>query len=281
LVVTLRGRRLGRWKHFELGDGGDLIDLIRWAHGCEFVDACIVAAELLNATPEVYGIVPPRKDPRLDDNEDARRRLLEAHKWFSSAAPIFGSLAEIYLKNRGIEQLPTTDDLRFHPKCWVANGYYPVLIALTRDLITGEPRGIYRTAITPDGKRHDRKALGPVGGAAIKLWPDEAVNAAGALVIGEGLETTLAAATRIVHRGCPLRPAWAAGSAENIRSFPVLPIVQTLLILVDNEESGGGRRAAGECARRWIEAGRKVIRLVPRGLGEDFNDVILQGNAAP
>jgi hypothetical protein len=51
----------------------------------------------------------------------------------------------------------------------------------------------------------DHKALGPVGGAAIKLSDDADVTMG--LIIGEGLETTLAATV------FGLAPAWALGSA--------------------------------------------------------------------
>ena len=42
----------------------------------------------------------------------------------------------------------------------------------------------------------------------MKLWP-----AGAQLIVGEGIETVLAAATRISHRGAPLRPAWSAVSS--------------------------------------------------------------------
>jgi len=68
-------------------------------------------------------------------------------------------------------------------------------------------------------------------------------------------------------------------------SFPVLGGVQTLTLLVDHDRNGTGQEAAAECARRWIEAGRveaerdeagrEVIRLTPRELGADFNDIIM------
>jgi hypothetical protein len=64
---------------------------------------------------------------------------------------------------------------------------------------------------------------------------------------------------RIVsHRG----PAWAAGSAGSMRRFPVLAGIETLTILVDNDQSGAGQDAARECSARWTAAGRDVIRLV-------------------
>ena len=111
-----------------------------------------------------------------------------------------------------------------------------------------------------------------MGGCVIRLWPDEEVTQG--LVLGEGVETVLAAATTIVHRGTLLGPAWAAGSAGNLESFPVLRGIESLTILTDNDVSGRGQQAAHRCGRRWREAGRYVALLVPRRAGTDFNDII-------
>ena len=93
-----------------------------------------------------------------------------------------------------------------------------------------------------------------------------------ALVIGEGIETVLAAATRITHHGAPLRPAWAIGSANGIAQFPVADNVERLTILVDNDQTG--RADARTCARIWAAAGHTAVLLTPRKLGADFNDVV-------
>jgi hypothetical protein len=58
------------------------------------------------------------------------------------------------------------------------------------------------------------------GGCVIRLWPDEEVTQG--LVLGEGVETTPAAATQI-ECGTLLRPAWAAGSSGNMAAFPGSP----------------------------------------------------------
>jgi hypothetical protein len=73
-----------------------------------------------------------------------------------------------------------------------------------------------------------------------------------------------------------LRPAWATGCAGNMRRFPVIDGVEQLVILVDNDASETGQRAAEECARRWSDGGREAIRLLPRKLGTDFNDLMRQ-----
>jgi hypothetical protein len=112
----------------------------------------------------------------------------------------------------------------------------------------------------------------------IRLWPDNEVTTG--LVIGEGVETTLAAATCIAHRGTLLQPAWACGGSGNLTAFPVLAGIEALTIIVDNDESGGGQDAAAKCARRWIDAGREVTRLTPKILGGDFNDIVRGKGAA-
>ena len=97
----------------------------------------------------------------------------------------------------------STTRLRFHPNCVFGPGTrHPCLLALMRDPISDAPTGIQRIALTPDAQKIDRMMLGPAG--VVQLWP-----AGKQLVIGEGLETTLAAATRLDYRGGPLRPAWA------------------------------------------------------------------------
>ena len=96
------------------------------------------------------------------------------------------------------------DALRFHQRCVFGPGVrHPCLIALMRDACGDAPTGIQRIALTPDAQKIDRRMLGTAG--VVKLWP-----AGKQLVVGEGLETALAAATRLPYRDEPLRPAWAA-----------------------------------------------------------------------
>src|SRR5262249_18758698 len=166
-----------------------------------------------------------------------------------------------------LEDVPNYGGLRFHPRCPWGQGTTPCVIGRFTDAISGEPRGIWRRPI--DGSKP--KALGPMGGCVVRLWPDEAVMTG--IVVGEGVETVLAAATRCVSHGTLLRPAWAMGSAGNLESFPILPGIQRLTIPADNDESERGQQAARRCAARWSEAGREVTMFTPRNRG-DFNDVV-------
>ena len=213
------------------------------------------------------GPVIPRSQTR-DAEEDARRTA-SALKWWDAAKPIAGTLAARYLADiRGIDldALPANidDALRFHPHCPFGPGVtHPCLLALMRDPISDAPTGIQRIALTTDAQKIDRMMLGPSG--VVKLWP-----AGKQLVIGEGLETTLAAATRLPYRGEPLRPAWAALSDGGMRRFPVIDGVERLILLADHDHNGAGQAAAEECKRRWQQAGRSGVAADARPPGGRF-----------
>jgi len=156
--------------------------------------------------------------------------------------------------------------LRFHPRCPFNGSFHPCLIALMRDVLTDEPTGIHRIALTPDARKIERRMLGRSG--AVKLW-----RAGSQLVIGEGIETVLAAATCIRYEGAPLRPAWALGSSGPFAQFPVLAGVERLILLIDHDDAGIA--AANVCTPRWTRARRTVVRLMPDEAGADFNDLVM------
>jgi putative DNA primase/helicase len=183
------------------------------------------------------------------------------------------TLAGKYLTTRSLA-LPNNHHnvLRFHPSCpFGLNTRHPCMIALYRDIRTNEPKAIHRTALTLDGKKIDRKALGPKAGCAIKITVD--ADVAEGLAIAEGIETSLAGIT------LNFSPIWALGDANEVAKFPLLPGIECLTILVDNDASGTGQASALECSRRWTSDGREVFRVLPAAVGHDLADVI-RGRAA-
>lgn len=187
---------------------------------------------------------------------------------WSEAVGARGTLVEKYLASRQIG-LPERHQevLRFHPSCPFGKGSrHPCMIGLFRDIRTNEARAIHRTALTPDGKKIDRKFLGPTGGCAIKLTADEDVTEG--LTIGEGIETVLAG------MALNFRPAWALGAASPIAKFPLLSSVECLTILVDRDANGTGQASALECSLRWTKAGREVFRVIPATVGSDMADIL-------
>jgi hypothetical protein len=200
---------------------------------------------------------------------DEAQRLMRVGAIWAETEPLAGTDGEGYLVGRGIvlDDVPDHGGLRWHLACPWETGTAPCVVARYTDAITAEPRGIWRRPI--DGQKP--RSLGPTAGCVIRLWPDDMVELG--LVIGEGVETTLAAATRITHKGTYLRPAWAGGSSSNMAAFPLLAGVVSLTLLVDHDENGAGERAAEQCAIRWADAGKEVTRLMPGDLG-DFNDLV-------
>jgi CHC2 zinc finger/Toprim domain len=213
----------------------------------------------------------PRVAPRQDDEDDSRDYALQL---WGQGGPITGTTAARYLSDvRGIDltALPANIDdvLRFHPRCPFAGAYHPCLVALMRNVTTDAPTGIHRIALTPavlTGSQVDRRMLGHAG--VVKLWP-----ATAQLVVGEGIETVLAAANRIPYRDAPLQPAWSTISAGPLGNLPVLPGVERLIALVDHDP--GGKSAALTCTARWTRAGRTVVRLMHPRPGADFNDFVM------
>jgi DNA polymerase len=204
--------------------------------------------------------------------ENQADKLARALALWEEAMPIAGTLAERYLcEARKIELAALPADLnqalRFHPRCPFGPGArHPCLLALMRNPTTDAPTGIQRIGLTSAAKKIDRRMLGRSG--TVKLWP-----AGAQLVLGEGIETVLAAATRISYRGAPLQPAWSAVSSGLLETFPVLPGVERLIIVVDHDFAG--KAAAASCAERWSRAGRSVVRLTPKRAGADFNDLVM------
>ena len=215
----------------------------------------------------------PDKGLLPEANESETARIERAVKLWRQGTEPRGTLVEIYLASRGLVLGPdvAAHVIRFHASCpWRHLGgelaHIPAMLAVMRDINTNEVVAIQRTALSQIGRKIGRKALGRKTGAAIKLSADEDVTLG--LTIGEGLETVLSA----MRLG--FTPAWALGDANNVRNFPVVSGIGCLTIIVDNDESGTGQRAALERSNRWTSAGREVFRVIPDLCGKDINDVV-------
>ena len=218
---------------------------------------------------------PTSKPAEPTDDEDNARNLERAHELWDKAIPLAGTLAEKYLaetRKIDVNALPTgiNEVLRFLPRVWLDGKYPPCMIALLRDVETGQRAGIHRTWLTPDAQKIDRRMLGRwPRPRAIKLYP-----ANDKLFVAEGIETALAAATQL-----QMRPAWALGSRVYLEQLPVISGIAELGILVDRDPHG--EAAAAACAQTWVAAGRcvRVLRTKDASLN-DFNDLIMKASAA-
>jgi putative DNA primase/helicase len=224
----------------------------------------------IGGRPSEYRETAKRQAKRQEassDNSTKARRL-----WGEAVEPR-GTLAERYLNEQRRLDLP--DDVagrvvRFHGACpWRIDENTverrPAMLTAFRALDGDGLVAVHRTALTDRGEKIDRRMLGPVAGAAIKIDADE--NVEQGLTVGEGFETCLAA------RGLGFRPVWALGSAGAIGEFPVLSGIDALTILGESDKKGTNEANALACARRWQTAGHEAEIVFPT-IDGDMNDLV-------
>ncbi|MCB4767720.1 toprim domain-containing protein [Ancylobacter sp. Lp-2] len=228
----------GKWTDAATGEHGDLLDVIRGSRGLtDFADVANEARTFLNLRhPEPEpSTLRRRVVPAPAGHVEAARRL------FAMSQPLAGTLAETYLRRRGITLLHGTGNLRFHPRCYYKPGdgpseTWPAMIAAVTDL-TGRITGIHRTWLAPDGSDKapvdaPRKAMGDLLGSTVRIGVPDSVMAA-----GEGIETMLS--LRQVLPNMAMAPALSAAHLAAIL-FP--PALRRLYIVRDNDPAGDAAR---------------------------------------
>lgn len=254
----------GKWTDAATGEHGDLLDIIRKSTGLvDFRDVGREARRFLNLA-ENKAVPSPdiKSNPIPIGSPEASRRL------FNMAQPIFGTLAETYLRQRAVTVLHGTRALRFHPHCYYrpedggSRQTLPAMIAAVTDL-HGRQTGAHRTWLSNDGGDKapiatPRRAMGDLLGHAVRFGTADAVMAA-----GEGVETVLS--LRCV---LPDMPMAAALSAAHLAAILFPPSLRRLYIIRDNDRAGAN--VCHHLADRAHRAGIEPIVLSP-GLA-DFND---------
>ncbi|WP_334150410.1 DUF7146 domain-containing protein [Hyphomicrobium sp.] len=254
----------GKWTDAASAEHGDLLDVIRESCGLtDFKDVADEARAFLSlprSQPEPDRQRRPTAPPT--GSSEAARRL------FAMSQPMTRTLAETYLRKRGITALHETGALRFHPRCFYRpdehspTETWPAMIASVTDL-AGRITGAHRTWLSPDGDGKapidtPRRAMGDLLGHAVRFGVTQDVMAA-----GEGIETMLS--LRCV---LPTMPMVAALSAAHLSAILFPDILRRLYIARDDDPAGDGAMAA--LIDRAEQAGIEAIVLSP-ALG-DFNE---------
>jgi hypothetical protein len=260
------------WHCRSCNTGGDVIELVRHIDGCDFRTAIQTLTGSDRQTEVMYRVRHQAAVDLKPPRDDEQARIECALRIWREAQPIAGTLAENYLANRKLYDLPDASVIRFHGACPFEGAHHPCLIGLYRNIKTNRPQAIVRVALKPDGTKIKRAGLGLLRGTAIKLDPDEDVTKG--LFVGEGLETCLAASQQY-----GFRPMWSLGSAGGIKEFEPLPGIESLTVLVDHDPPDkrgrcAGQAAATECWNRWTDAGREVRAFSTDELGTDIADII-------
>jgi hypothetical protein len=251
----------GRWTDAALAEHGDLLDVIGQSCGLgEFRDVAEEARRFLSL-PRAEPTAAPRP-PAPQGSPEAARRL------WAMAKPLTGTLAEAYLRARGITNLTGCEALRFHPRCYYRSDdssppqTWPAMIAAVTDLC-GSITGAHRTWLARDGSAKapvetPRRAMGGLLGHAVRFGEADDVFAA-----GEGIETMLS--LRCV---LPAMPVAAALSASHLAALKFSSTLRRLYIARDADTAGDAAVAA--LTERAEAAGVEALVLSPR-LG-DFNE---------
>jgi len=253
----------GHWTDAASGEYGDLLDVIRESCGLlEFSDVADEARRFLSLPRPEPAPDQPRSRSAKSGSPESARRL------FAMSQPIRGTIAETYLRARGITVLPGTANLRFHPSCYYRpdedspTEIWPAMIAAVTDL-DGRITGAHRTWLDPSGRdkapiETPRRAMGYLLGHAVRFGTAHDV-----MVAGEGIETMLS--LRCVM---PTMPMVAALSAAHLAAILFPETLRRLYIARDNDPAGDG--AVASLIDRSREAGIEAMTLSAR-LG-DFNE---------
>jgi hypothetical protein len=242
----------GKWTDAATGEHGDLVDLIR-------LNRQLNCPRALREEIERFLNLPSPPTP-VAQSPVPRNSTAAAARLFAAAQPVPGTLAEIYLRARGITCQLTCPSLRYHPGCYVrdpttgARLVIPALLARVSDG-HGNLTGLVRTFLAADGRSkanlpEPRLAMGHLLGHAVRCGPLTSL-----LAVGEGLESMLALKSLV-----PGLTIAAATSANHLAVFDPPEAVTRLFIAADNDDPG--HRAAERLAQRCVERGILTASLV-------------------
>lgn len=255
----------GKWTDAATGDHGDLLDLIAANRRLDSLRDTLDEARSFLSLPRPEPS-RPQHDPVLQGSPEAARRL-----WATSQA-IHGTVAEAYLRSRGIADLRNCGSLRFHPRCFYrgdqddprdrARNAWPALIAAVRSL-NGTLTGVHRTWLDPAGGDKapvstPRRAMGHLLGNGVRFGVADEVMAA-----GEGVETMLS-----LRQVLPSLPMTAALSANHLAALDLPSTLRRLYLARDDDPAGRG--AAETLATRARAGGIEALTL--DAVFGDFNE---------
>ena len=213
-----------------------------------------------------------RRDNR--DNRDKKSIVAEVgsdnpHRVFAKetwrrSTPIAGTIAERYLRSRGLDPKISGPNLRF-ARLKAEGAFHPCMVARVQGA-DGSLQGVMRTFLAPTGSAKaeiaaPRMALGRLAGGAVRLGEvrDE-------LILCEGIEDGLALTMAL---GAPV---WAVLGAANFRRVVLPSSVRTIIIAKDNDAVG--ERAAQEAAAKLTLQGFAVSSIAPPQGCKDFNEAL-------
>lgn len=275
LTGPARGKgAAGKWTDAATGEHGDLLDLIAANQHLETLRETLDEARAFLRLPRSVSIERGPREAAPQGSPEAARRL------WAISQPIHGTVAEAYLRTRGITDLRNCGSLRFHPRCWYRPNRddapdtpeaWPALISAIRDN-AGALTGVHRTWLAPSGMQKapvatPRRAMGLLLGNGVRFGVAEEVMAA-----GEGIETMLS-----LRQVTPALPLVAGLSANHLAALVLGRGLRRLYLVRDDDAAG--RQAVGTLAARARDFGIEALTL-DASLGDLNEDLRRLGHEA-
>jgi ATP-dependent exoDNAse (exonuclease V) alpha subunit len=287
LVVNVLGIHEGRWKDFETGEGGNIIQLLQREQNLTFKDALTTLGDRFIGKSNIQQFkakAPLQETHNMQEvqerTQDITSRLNSVSELHLKSKPIQRTLAEIYLrKERKIELTQLAPDLRFIPKGtnFTYKGkqltiQHPTLAAFGRNA-QGQLQSVQLTKLTEQGTRalsHEAEKLpklqyGVARGSFVTLQEGK-----DRVFIAEGIETALS-----------IKEAKVAGkivASMGIHNMANYKGAESQVILcADNDThkpTSQTSKIIEETKHHLREQGKFTTKIEPLKAGEDFNDVL-------
>ncbi len=233
--------------------------------GCDWRDVKeeLCRRGLQSARAQDKPLKPP-KSPVV--NEDRERNQGHAIAIWEASRTATGSLAEEYLRRRGIT-MALPQSIRFLDQHWhkESRRQWPTMVAGVQNA-EGRLCAIHRLWLAVDGSgkapvppKSEKKALGPVRGGAVRLS-----LAADVVALVEGIEDALAV------QQMTGTPAWAV-LGTGFTSVELPGHIRRVILAPDGDAAGD--KVIDPAARRLVRAGIEV-RVVRPPRGTDWCDIL-------
>lgn len=246
---------------------GDGIALVKRTNNWTF-------PETIKRISELLGVVSMDKVSDKTNNKMSEAEIkVMLNRIFNSSVPLSGSdPASLYLHGRKLVLQP--DNVRYCAELYESDSRakMPAMVAKFMNK-EGLPIGIHRVYLK-DNKSIMKKmspTLGLLAGGAIRLFsPKNKLFESDVLGIGEGIESSIAAAQ--IHGVA----VWSAYSSACLESFDPPEDYRRIVIFGDNDASWVGQTSAHILAKKLYKQNRIVDVVVPPKVGQDWNDVLLE-----
>jgi len=270
LGVCMSGAKAGVWSDFGGDESGDLLDLVQACLGLDKGEAVRWAKGWIGIDDEAGAPArPPRSASRAKSrkhDEDAAKRIKAALAIWRASRPAPGTLAEDYLRGRGIT-IPIPATVRYHPGLKYADAdtglFLPCMVVAACN-VDRKITGVQRIFLTHDGRKapvnRPKMALGTLRGCAVRLAPTT-----DRIWLTEGVEDALAVVQMMQE------PAWALLGKSNFKTVALPDHIKQVILAPDGDEAG--QAVIQETAMRLAGQGREVraAKLPP---GRDWCDVL-------